>query len=274
MTDLPDTALAPDLNGNAAAPPYVYALGRIESRCPSLEVEKELAQVMGRSETAGLTDRQALHEVFSDRQNRYLVRQMNWILKIEGLETYLLTPRDPGDFDLLVEAARPSPRSTDIDVVIGVKGPVAPPEVANGLMVPMVAFDQIYSFDIDALMESIPRPDDVPASEFQLSSEELFSRLVQLADNAGATDEHRALNYLAVRYPTIYAETARAYGRNQSLSGVEVRPSRLSGARTIVDVIFSFTHRGTDVTESFFTRVDVTGQFPFLVTKLSPYFRR
>jgi hypothetical protein len=28
---------------------------------------------------------------------------------------------------------------------------------------------------------------------------------MQLTDNAGATDEHRALNYLAMRYPAIYA---------------------------------------------------------------------
>ena len=50
--------------------------------------------------------------------------------------------------------------------------------------------------------------------------------------------------------------------------------SSLSGARKILDVIFSFTNRGTDVTEKFFCRVDVTDEFPFLVTKLSPYYDR
>ncbi len=59
-----------------------------------------------------------------------------------------------------------------------------------------------------------------------------------------------------------------------SLTVVEVRPSRLSGARNIVDVIFSYTNRQTDVTEQFFVRVDMTEEFPFLVTKLSPYFDR
>lgn len=33
-------------------------------------------------------------------------------------------------------------------------------------------------------------------------------RLLQIADNAGAMNEHRALNYLAVRYPVIYAKCA------------------------------------------------------------------
>lgn len=40
----------------------------------------------------------------------------------------------------------------------------------------------------------------------------------------------------------------------------------------ILDVIFSYSHRQTDVTEKHFVRVDVTEQFPFLVTKLSPYY--
>jgi hypothetical protein len=55
---------------------------------------------------------------------------------------------------------------------------------------------------------------------------------------------------------------------------VEVRPARLSGTRKIVDAIFSFTNRNTDVTEKGFVRVDVTEEFPFLVTKMSPYFDR
>jgi hypothetical protein len=48
----------------------------------------------------------------------------------------------------------------------------------------------------------------------------------------------------------------------------------LSGVRNIVEVIFSFTNRATDVVEKQFLRVDVTEEFPFLVTKLSPYYDR
>jgi len=40
----------------AATPSYVYAIGRIEPRFPRLSVEKELAQVTGRTETAGLSE--------------------------------------------------------------------------------------------------------------------------------------------------------------------------------------------------------------------------
>ena len=105
-------------------------------------------------------------------------------------------------------------------------------------------------------------------------AEALFSRIMQLADNAGATDEHRALNYLAVRYPNIYAVTAEAHQRNLTLTGVDVRPSRLSGVRKIVDVVFSYTNRQTDVTEQYFVRVDITEMLPFLVTRMQPFFER
>jgi hypothetical protein len=253
---------------------YVFALGRIEPRFPSLAVEKELAQATGRAVTSELTDRQALHAVLSQRPNRYLARQMCWVLTIEGLETYLLQPRDPSDLDLLVEAVRPAPHRTDLDVVIGVRGPIAPPEMCNGLMVPMVAFDQLYSFDIDSLIKTIPRPENIDEARFGPAAEELFGRIMQMADNAGSTDEHRALNYLAVRYPGIYATTAEAFGRNAALAAVEVRPSRLGGVRKLADVIFSYTHRQTDVTEKYFVRVDVTEEFPFLFTKMSPYYDR
>ena len=253
---------------------YVYALGRVEPRFPTLAIEKEFAQVVGRAETAGLTDRQAVQSLLSERQNRYLVRQLCWVFTNEGLETYLLRPRDPLDTDLLLEALRPAPRPTDVDVVIGVRGPIAPPEACNGLMVPIVVFDQLYSFDVDSLIRSIPRPEKMTAKQFEPAAEEMFFRIVQLTDNAGATDEHRALNYLSVRYPAIYHAAAERFAANASLSAVETRPSPLTGVRRIVDVIFSYTDRQTDVTVKEFVRVDVTEEFPFLVTKLSPYFDR
>jgi hypothetical protein len=202
------------------------------------------------------------------------VRQLCWVLTIQGLETYLLVPRDPADIDLLVEAIRPAPRPNDIDVVIGLRGPIAPPEMCNGLMVPIVGFDQIYSFDRDALIKAIPKPEKTTAAQFGPAAEELFNRIMQLTDNAGATGEHRVLNYLAMRYPAIYAKAAEEFALDFSLTGVEVRPSPLSSTRNIVDVIFSYTNRNTDFTEKFFVRVDVTEEFPFLVTKMSPYYDR
>ena len=265
-TDCPTCAMA------AYAGSYVYALGQIEARFPRLSIEKEFAQAGGRMDTGGKTDQQVRFEVLSKRQSRYLARQLCWVLVIQGLETYLLQPRDPADYELLIEAIRPRPSPLDVDVVIGLRGPIALPEMCNGLMVPVVAFDQIYSFDREALIRSIPRPENTDEAQFGPAAEGVFERIRRITDNAGATDEHRALNYLAMRYPAIYARAAEAFADDFSLASVSARPSPLSGTRNIVDVIFSYNNRNTDFTEKYSVRVDVTEEFPFLVSKLSPYY--
>jgi len=267
------SSLGPDPGADAAYP-YVYAFGRVEPRFPRLDVEKEFAQAVGRADTVNLTDRAALQQVLSQRQNRYLVRQLCWVLTIEGLETYLLQPRDPAELDLLIEALRPAPSPMDIDVVIGRRGPIALPQMCNGLMIPIVIFDQLYSFDRDSFIKSIPRPAKTSAKEYEPMAGTLLDRIMQMADNAGATDEHRALNYCVARYPALYATVADAFGRNFSLRAIDVRPSRLSTTRKILDVILSCANRQTDVIEQYFVRVDVTEEFPFLVTAVSPYFER
>jgi hypothetical protein len=269
-------APCPTCSGGASSTPvsYVYAIGQIETRFPRPSVEKEAAQAIGRAETAGQADRQAFHHMLSRPENRYLARQLCWVLTVQGLETYILQPRDPADLDLLIRALDQPQPVPWISTVIGLFGPLAPPEYCNGLMIPIVAFDQIYSFSREALIEAIPRPESILAEQFEPAANELFDRIMQMTDNAGASSEHRALNYLAMRYPNIYAKAAEAFALDHSLTSVEVRPSTLSATRTIVEVIFAFTNRNTDFTEKSFVRVDVTEEFPFLVTKLSPYYER
>ena len=128
--------------GAMANASYVYALGRIEERYPRPSVEKEVAQATGRAETAGRTDRQAFHQILSQRENRYLARQLCWVLSVQGIETYLLQPRDAADLDLLINAIEPQPVPW-ISTVIGTQGPVAPPDYCNGLTLPIVGVDQI-----------------------------------------------------------------------------------------------------------------------------------
>src|SRR5687767_3475817 len=94
-------------SGGGMTYPYVYAIGRVEPRFPTIGVEKEVAQAVGRAETNGLTDRQALAEML--KQHRYLARRLCYVLTIGGLETYILQARDPLDVELLIEAVRPKP---------------------------------------------------------------------------------------------------------------------------------------------------------------------
>ncbi|HYD81346.1 MAG TPA: hypothetical protein VEC06_16185 [Paucimonas sp.] len=265
---------AAETNTGAAAYPFVYAIGKVEPRFPRVDIEKEFRQAVGRAGTAGQTDNEAFHTVLSQRENRYLARKLCWMFTIQGMEAYILQPRDSADYDLLLACIRPTPGPGDMDAVIGVRGPTAPPEMCGGVPLPILFFDQLYSFSRETLIGAIPKPAKNGMDRFKPAAEAVFDRVMQMTDNAGAADEHRALNYLAMRYPAIYSTAAEAFASNCSLSAVDIRPSRLSGPRRIVDAIFSFTHRDTDVVDKYFARVDVSEEFPFLVTKMSPYYDR
>jgi len=250
--------------------PFVYAIRNIEIRIPSLGVEKEFVQASGRTDTAGLTDQQTLHSVLTSPQNRYLTRQVCWVMTIEGLDTYLLQPRESADFDLLLEAVRANPGRLDLDVVVGVRGPIAPPSLCNGLTVPIVGFSQIYSFDRDTFVKAVPVPQGIESEAFVPTVGELFDRFLKMVDNAGGTDEHRAMNYLATRYPVVYNLAADRFSAGYGLESIETSPSRLSGTRRMVNVSFVFVHRQTNVPERYSVRVDVTEEFPFLSSTLTP----
>lgn len=251
---------------------YIYAIGRVEARFPSISVEKEFAQVLGRVDSNGQTDREAFYQILSDPHNLYLARLLCWVMKISGVDTYIIAPRNPADFGLLVESVRPAPDPGLLDAVIGTKGPVAPPEVCNGLTLPVVFFDHMYSFDRDSLLKTVPKPDNVDSDNFSNTAAEVLDRILASTDNAGATDQDRALNYLVLRDRGIYARTADCFSRGFALTGIEVRPWRLSAARKIVEVILSFTQRSNEFSEKYSARVDVNNEFPFLSAKMAPYY--
>jgi len=262
----------------AALPPtQVFALGRLSVQFPTLALEKEFLHAASQMETSGKSDLETRYAVLSAPENRYLLHHLCWVFSIEGLETYILKPNNPSHYDLFVDAIRPTPSTLDVDIVIGTRGEIAPASMCNGLMVPIVQVDQLYSFDRDQLINALPLPDGTKPNQeqtFRQQAGELFDRMMQMADNAGATDEDRALNFLSVRYPAIYAKAAEQFSRNFTLTSIETHLSRLSGARKVMDVIFSYRHRQTDVSEQYFTRVDVTEEFPFLVSKLAHYYQR
>ncbi len=252
---------------------FIYALGTIQARFPTLAVEKEFAQATAMVDTANLTNQQTIYKILRQEGNRYLARELCWVFSVENLDTYILQPSSEHELEQLIEAVKPV-RGIDCDTIIGKLGPLAAPEACNGLQVPIAYCDKIYSFDQDAFLKSIPRPKGMKEEHFVDAAKDMLERIMQLTDNAGQMDEHRAVNYLALRYPRIYELALSMYHQEKSLSAVDVRPSRLSSSRTIVQIIFSYMDRKTDVIDKYFTRVDVTEEWPFLITKLQPFYDR
>jgi PatG C-terminal len=256
---------------------YIYAIGKVVHRFPDRSLEMELAQAISRKpegETKNLTDPEVVHQVLSDANNRYIARQICYVLTIGGLEAYILVPSDPLDVDKLAQTIRAVSSPNNIDVIIGRRGPIAPPDTCNGLLVPIVTVEKLYSFDRDDLIKAIPKRKGVSQDQYEKTASTVFDHLIQIADNTGATDEHRALNYLAVRYDEIYYRTQLLQQENYSLTGVEVRSSPISNVRNLFDVIFTYENRGNRAIQKWFVTLDMTGIFPYLVNPLREYFER
>jgi hypothetical protein len=126
-------------NSQPTTPSCIYVIGHIEPRFPRLSVEKEARQATARAGGSKDTDRETMAKVLKDPKNKYIVRQLCWVLSVQGIETYMLLPRD-GDFQPLIDSYRSEPNPGDLELVIGVRGPIPTPDICNGLMVPVVFF--------------------------------------------------------------------------------------------------------------------------------------
>ncbi|MGY3238140.1 hypothetical protein ACVWZ4_001203 [Bradyrhizobium sp. USDA 4472] len=259
---------------------FVYAIGTIEADYPNAAIEREmqaLALHLGvvfspdRDLTKRPTeDRQWQHAVLSKdpKLTRYIARQLRWRLTIEDFPVFVLNPSDPSYFDDLIDALErpkytkperrggkkaakeappveaPSINAEDLDVVIGVAGAQTPDGIA-------VQVDQIFQVKRNQLSV-----DGLPS----------FS---QVADNHGLSDQDRAYNFLAARY-TPPASQIDGY----ELSGMRVIPSRLGAdIGRIMRAIYTFRN-ATASEKEYFVRVDVTHEFPMIVSPMQLYLER
>jgi len=99
-----------------------------------------------------------------------------------------------------------------------------------------------------------------------------FLVVAQLADNTGQSDEQRAINYLAFKSTALYTKEIEMEIAGFQLNSVTAKPDPVSQTRSIQDVIVLYANTSTTEIRRFFTRVDVTGQFPFLLGPLAVYY--
>ena len=251
-----------------ARPLPVYAIGRIEPRFPSEDLEREVAQVASRGDGDEPNGFEILGEVLRERGNRYIARRLCWVLTVDGLDAYSLVLQDPTDLELLIDAIG-GDDDERVDVVVGEQARATALGSCAGLSLPTIAVDVIYSFDRGSFASALRDSEGTTDAGDALvrAVDQVLDRVARVGDNVGLTDEHRALNYLAVRYPAIYGGAAEAMGRGLALTGVETRVSARGGSRRIVEVSFVFGEGGRP-NERHTARVDVTGTFPFLTRKL------
>jgi hypothetical protein len=247
----------------------VYAVGRLQVRFPSLGAEKEYVQLTG-GDPHTLVQVADLKTVLAQSENRYLARKMCWIFSAPAADVCVIIPRHDSDLDELIDMLE----GDDTDIVQAL---VAVPNLelldaacaASGLL-PVWA-TQFLSFSMEEFVRSCPAPKGVDShdSAYEQIIRRLFAQLTQRTDNRGLSDEHRALNYLALRYPPVYHLTWSAAKEGKVLIGVDTLPAHTM-TRRIIAVRVVFRDPSTYVHERCQCHVDVTDEFPFLVSPFRP----
>ena len=258
----------------AASASYIYALGTVQTQFPSLSVEKEFYQAVSPLDVDKSLSDALLFKYLSQGRNRYIAREMCWTFEISITDAYVIKPRSEQELTNLISALAPRPDGT-FDVVIGLLGPLAPPEMCNGLALPILLCDKVYTFTYNEAVETVK--DALPPEATTEQVVAMLKVVLPLLANVGQTDAQRAVNFLIVRYMGVYTTSWEIMfkgldGQKYSFIGVETKPSDIQGTSRIIDVIFSYRGETTHETVQWYTSVNVQDEFPYIVTYMTRYY--
>jgi hypothetical protein len=252
---------------------YVFAIGRLYPTFPNKSIEKEYDYAYQEFKADGPPNA-LFYQVLSQGKNLYIAQQICWILQIDGVDTYIVKPRTDAELYHFIASLEPvNVGELHYDVIVGKRGPVASAEECNGLQLPTVVCDLSYDFTFNQFVTNVQASiSGIPTNVVQ----SMLQQMLQISDNAGETDAHRAINYLTIRNKDIYTMAWQMQVPTSTppyppgayfLQNVNVTPANVQGNRSIVDVIFEYLARDTYEKYFWYVKVDVTGEFPFLASK-------
>jgi len=250
---------------------FVYAVGRLRAEFPDDGVAHEFAQLTG-VDSRALVQAGDLKEALARPESRYLAYHICWVFGGPGGgDVCTVHPRDSHDIDELLDLL-----GGDDDDVEALVGAPASPALVSACTAPGLAAvtpDQVLRFTMDEFVAALPAPDagEGAADRYRQVVRDLFAQLTQRAGNLGTSDEHRALNFLALRYPPLYQLAFRVVGEGKALVGVDPRHAT-AGGRRVVSVRLVFRDHRSHLVERYHCTVDVTDLFPFLTSSLSQTF--
>lgn len=248
---------------------FIYAIGRLDVRFPSLGIEREYQQ---RERALGaLRDESRVTRLRAVlERNPHLALRMGYVFLVGGTPAYAVSPAGGHLRESLFTALSQSEEKDHQCVLIGRAGGFGGAPTYGGLLLTAVTADQLYDFSLDewgqglaTTAQSALAARKIDAARFDAVARTMFRELSAAPDNLGAADGHRALNYLLVQHPGLFL--AAAERRDHVLDQVETRVTPSASGRRHVLVVLTFLDRTTGVPERLYTAVDVTEEWPFVV---------
>lgn len=251
---------------------YVYAIGKLSVRLPSIGLEREFQQRQRAlfSDTKNKASRDGnVAQVLSD--NLHIAKFSCFILTVDGIPAYIVRPTGSLILENLIKALDHEPKEQKWVAIVGKRGSMANPATTNGVVAPEMFCDIVYVFDVEQLMENLIKQVKPilenrkwDTTEFFKIGSRLFYSIVGSPDNLGSMDGQRALNYLAIQHPGPYL-AAMEYDEKARLESIDTRLMEGPAGQKIVTVILKFVDRLTGMASQVCTRVDVTEEWPFSV---------
>ncbi|MCG7534157.1 hypothetical protein [Pseudoalteromonas sp. OOF1S-7] len=253
---------------------YIYALGQIDIVFPNEGLKR---QFLSAAMALGVNEK-AYYAVFTNKSQPvgnparykylYLAEQVDWVLSVNQKHCYVLKPVTPTELEALIEALQP-PNNTLESVYTCVIGHITSGH--DTLELPEVICQQVYHQTLSQLHQTIQKISSAETNAIQDVIREL-----EVEPNPGRSDFDRAKNFIAFRYPNIYAQThTMNTGTNTlpSASLVRITFSRFDALsdHRIVDITLTYKENTSTRHHYYFCRVDVSGLYPFINTEIQSF---
>jgi hypothetical protein len=277
---------------------YIYAVGYIHAKFPNLSLEKEFnqAKTLADKNSPLLPDvnddvalahanrnknlNSELYGTLIKPENNYIAREMNWTFSnSDGNETYkVIPPSHQGLYELISALA---PNSSDKNkggndvaqqvIIIGVES-----RETDSL-----AFSHIIPVSQESITQSISQAAGTTSINNTYMTE-LVSEILSLNGNDGYNHGDRALNYALYNnwpiyqkaYELLYASSSNGPNPNgYQLVNVRILGDSSSN-RLVAKLVFDFQGINTGASQSWYCAVDVSGEYPFLLTDMARFLAR
>lgn len=283
---------------------FIYVAGFIQAEFDNLGLEKEFERSLASSNDHGdaalfmpedvkqtLTDKHwyedrayCLYKHLSNPKNRYIARQMKWSL-INGYrdEMYRLEPNNQ-DLNALINALKPNDNngSNRSDKNANTLTPINVIGAYRQNAQEALPSIQVLKIDMITGAEIVLKIHAQHGGFNDKKIKKVVADMLSLSENNGDTDQDRALNY-ALRYNLdIYMGAYELiYNHASSHSDREVAQlnnvtvlTEICGERKIAKVIFDFQNVQNSIGQHWYCAIDVTDDYPFLLTKFKRYLPR
>lgn len=273
---------------------YIYVCGQVsyEFTAPGLRHEFErclntqngdnpallipLSQTSQSSpNNADESESEKLHKLLIQPQFRYLAQGICWNLMDSYKNTsYRLSPTTSTHLQSLITSLKPKKNGAIRNVmVVGTCS-----DVIN--TIPNLSINHLFSISPLSLIKKIASKD---SGMNQQSLKNIVGEMLSLVENTGDTNKDRAINHLLFHNPEVYSGSYsiinghNSVGSNSTplakLNSIQVL-SQSSGERQLERIIFEYQKLQGGGNEYWFSAVDVTDKYPFVVEPFKRYLPR